>query len=391
VLYEIGLTISRFLELDEIIEYAVDQAKRLMASDLVWYLDCCTDGKSMAYIRNASGRAPPEFHTGAPIPLVGRVAALLEPGGEARRFLMLDDIVSHRARDLGGAVPERPGELFCDPAIEKRFLELGMRSALFVPVGDGSHSRGLLCSFAERTAAHAESHVDVMRRLANQLLMALNSTDLHSSRRALAVMEERQRLSNELHDNMSQIVNGLSLELHSITRLAGRQSDNQSLLDRLERIHGRLADAKAAIRQAIYQLRLPDNGDLWANLKDFSERFERWHDLRVHTELPETPLALPLPRQREVIRIVQEALWNACKHSGSRSARLSGRHEPDSGRILVEVADGGKGGDPESLERGQGVATMRDRATRLRGNLTISPNSDRGLTVTLELTSTPLP
>jgi two-component system nitrate/nitrite sensor histidine kinase NarX len=183
---------------------------------------------------------------------------------------------------------------------------------------------------------------------------------------------------------MSQVINGLSLELHGIAKLAQRLAGGAALAARVEDVHAGLADAKATIRQAIFELRLPDGRDLWENVRDFCTRFEDWYDLPVQIEVPEAPLRLPLERQREVLRIIQEALWNVRKHSAARGARLVGRCDAARNRVRVEVLDEGAGSDPNRLTQGQGIDTMLARAARLGATLRIEPLQPRGLVVALE-------
>ena len=385
LMYEVGLTISRALDLDEILSRAVEQAQRIMGAELIWYLDFPDARATRATIRQAAGHAPPEFHAGAGIPIVGRVAALLlEDRHEdiERRFLILDDIPTHRARDESGQIAAHAPELFCDPVVEAKFLELGMRSVLFVPVADREQRRGLLCSFATREAAYDQRDVNLLRRLANQVLIALKTADLHADHQELAVLAERERLSDELHDHMAQVINGLSLEFHALERLAGRRGDWAEVAER--GIHARLDDARAAIRKAIYELRMPADRDLWQNLGEFAERYEHWHDMTVHYGLPKAALAIPLERQREVIGVVQEALWNVHKHSGVAEARVDGRYAADTGRVRIAVSDAGRGAALDLLGRGQGIATMRSRAARLGGELRVQSPDSGGFLVELE-------
>jgi len=131
-------------------------------------------------------------------------------------------------------------------------------------------------------------------------------------------------------------------------------------------------------------LRLPEDSDLWTNLRQFSERFEHWHDLAVRAELPEEALQMPLERQREVIRVVQEALWNSRRHSGSDQARLTGSLDPVAGLVFLDVSDGGRGIEASRLEKGQGIATMEARAERLHGNLRIHNDTTDGFKINLE-------
>lgn len=379
-LYEIGLTISRFLELGPILKHAVSLGHKVMASDLTWFLDCEDRTHGWALVRESEGSHSESFRVGERVPLAGRVLELLKPGLVDPRdaYLLVPDIASD-GKPAQREPEDRLADIFCDETLRERFLELGLSSALVVPVAGQDRARGLLCTFSRIPAMYNDFDVRVMQRLANQLLIALNTADLHASRRDLAVVEERQRLSNELHDNMAQIVNGLALEVHS---LAGRVHEEPVKI-RLNRLLERLEDAKAAIRQAVYELRLPPATGLWENLRDFGARFQVWHELTLQLQIPEESLVLPLEDQREVLRIVQELLWNACKHSGAHRVWLEGSFDSARVRVKICVRDDGRGSVPARIEKGLGMATMRNRAAGLGGELSVETGPDRGLVACL--------
>jgi len=375
VLYDIGLNISRFMNLENIIDYAVDQGNRLMKSDLTWYLEYLDNEDMPLRIRKVVGETKGIFQVGEQIHLSGKVAALLKSlkVKEENACIVLENINAVDA-----------SERFCDTRVYEKFLDLGIHSALIVPVGNNEGIKGLLCSFSRETGAYRRFEVNLMQRLANKVLIALNTVQLHADRRELAKVEEREHLSNELHDNMAQVINGLSLELHALTRIGTRLGAGNELLDRLERLGSLVRDAKANIRQAIFELRLPAEGHLWQNLDEFTHSFERWHELEISTDLPANDVEQSLQRQREILRIIQEALWNILKHSGTERAVIRGEHDKNTNMIHISVSDNGIGAGPETLKQGQGIATMKNRALHLGGHLTIEQLQDTGLQVSLE-------
>lgn len=374
ILYEIGLNISRFLDLDKVINYAVKQARRIMESDLAWYLDCPDSRDGTLKIRNMAGELHGEFEPGYTIEISGQISKLLYPEQvDSTSYLVLKDIHSLSL-----------SELFCDKRVYQQFKTLGIHSALIIPVRDKLGTKGLLCSFAQKIDAYHEFDISLMKRLSNHLSIALHTAQQHVNEQKLAVTQERKRLSDELHDNMAQVINGLSLELHSLVRRGRRYGVSEELLHRLDHIGSGTQDAKAAIREAIFELRLPEDNELWKSLNEFSMAFERWHELEVSTSLPTIELSQPLELQREVLRIVQEMLWNSLRHSGVNQALLTGSYNPEENAIRIVVSDTGKGCDDAAIEGGQGMATMRSRATRLKGQLSVDTEAGSGLAIALE-------
>ncbi|MCB1877674.1 MAG: hypothetical protein KDH88_17000 [Chromatiales bacterium] len=380
-LYGIGLSISGFLDLDSVLVESVRQAKTLLNSDLAWFLDCSHGDLRRLVIRQCAGELPAGFALGDRLPLVGEIAALVEPNlpDDRPSYLVLGDLAANRAARVAGE-----GRLFCDADVEGRFLAAGLRSALFVRVGDREEAEGLLCGFSRTADYFDDFAVDLLQRLANQVLIALKTAALHAGQRRMAVVEERQRLSNELHDQMAQIINGLSLELHALGRMTRGLDSDGKLDERFAAIGARLDDAKASIRSAIFELRLPEGRDLWRNLGEFLGRFGHWHGLRLRSELPAEPLPLPMDAQLEVLRIVQEALWNVRKHGSESSARLRAYSVPERQTVCIEISNRAQALEPSRFDMGQGIATMRSRAARLGGSLDVTITSKGDVQVVLE-------
>ncbi len=372
-LYEIGLTISRFLDLGSIIDYAVKQGHRVIMSDFTWFLESPLEQGADLTVKKVAGNGLEGYEPGRRIGLSKEVATLLQakPANEAPSFVQLDNMLT------GG------DKVFCEEAVYRDFFRHGINSALLVPVRNEHGAQGLLCSFARRSHAFGDWDLRFMQRLANQVLIAINTAQLHQQRRQLAVVQERERLSDELHDNMAQVINGVSLEIHALRKRGRGSGVGEDFLGQIDQIGERIADAKARIRHAVFELRLPDGQSLWSNLRDFCVSFERWHELEVISDLPEQALPLAQDGQREVLRIVQELLWNIRRHSGVDQARLQGRCI-GADRVRIVVGDLGRGADGETLQRGQGVATMRSRAARLDGTVSFDTMSGQGLTVSLE-------
>ena len=101
-------------------------------------------------------------------------------------------------------------------------------------------------------------------------------------------------------------------------------------------------------------------------------------ELVVGGELP----TLPGPAKVEIVRVVQEALANARRHSGAR--RVEVVLGVDSGLVWVEVRDDGCGFDPEKSP-GMGLTGMRERTRSIGGDLEVWSEPGRGAKVRLRV------
>jgi signal transduction histidine kinase len=194
-------------------------------------------------------------------------------------------------------------------------------------------------------------------------------------------MEERARLARELHDSVTQ-------SLYSLTLLAeaGRELASSGEVQRaghhIARVGEIAQQALKEMRLMLHELRPPllEEEGLIGALRQRLEAVEGrvGIDARV---LAEEWIELPPSVEDGLYRIAQEALNNTLKHAQARSVwvRLRSRQE----HVELEVADDGVGFDPATVidGGGMGLASMRERAHKLGGTLTVSSSPGSGTRV----------
>ena len=388
-LYSIGLTISHFLRLEEILHYTVKETHHLMKADFSWYMELYDEKGESGIVRNISGDLNEHIDSGSIFPLGGRIVALLNmPSGDhKKKYILIKNLSAHEGEGPIGYASSKDSP-FCEASMFDVLEMLQVKSGIILPVASEQHIHGLLCSFSHQTNFFDKFDVDLQQRIANQVLIAINSADHHAKAGRLALVEERQRMSDELHDNMAQVINGLSLELHSFIKLVEQEKEKKILLERLKSLRPSLDQAKAIIRENIFELRVPEGIGVWENLDSFAKSFQKWHNFKIHTDLPSADLRLDITQQHELIRIVQEALWNIHKHSGTREAWLHAmlKKEPLNKQLMqIIIEDRGCGFSSQQIEAGQGITTMQKRIERLQGQLNITPNTPQGTLIILEI------
>lgn len=218
-----------------------------------------------------------------------------------------------------------------------------------------------------------------------------------SAQLMLAQDEERRRIARELHDSTVQTVMAVKLNLASLRRQLG---DKRSGGDRFTRV---LDENEALMEQAATELRtlsyllhppLLDEVGLVAALAWYVEGFARRSGLAIGLEAPDDLERLPTDIETPLYRVVQEALSNVHRHSGSKSARivLSKRANAvwlriqDRGKGMTGAIAGGEGvgiinGSVAPSELGVGIAGMRQRLRQIGGRLEIRSTA-RGTTIT---------
>lgn len=190
---------------------------------------------------------------------------------------------------------------------------------------------------------------------------------------------ERERIARELHDGVAKSVSVLSLDLATLSARA--PEDLRGPLGRIEHLTHLLSEELRAI---VHEFRA----------RAESEPFERALRHAVGADGATTVEVMgDLERigtlaRFEVLRIVEEAVGNARRHSGAK--RVAARVSVDDGRLRVAVEDDGRGMRPvrwsELAAEGHfGIIGMRERAALLGGELRVSPASGGGTAITLEV------
>lgn len=198
------------------------------------------------------------------------------------------------------------------------------------------------------------------------------------------VMQERERLSRELHDGVAQLVADLLLRLDTIKELveADRQQEAEAELDRL---HGVADEIYEDIGESITGLRtnVTERGLIRA-LQDYVEQFEERHEIPVSLRTDDAADQLPPLAAFQLFRLIQEALTNVRKHAGAREATVTlTSNGPD--QLRVVIADDGQGFTPGSQKNGKarplGLTSMRERVAALGGNFDVNSPPGSGTQV----------
>ncbi len=203
-----------------------------------------------------------------------------------------------------------------------------------------------------------------------------------------AVMQERERLSRELHDGAAQLVAHLLLRLDTIKELVETNRPQEAEAE-LERLRGVADEIYEDIGESITGLRanVTEQGLVCA-LQDYIDQFEERH--RIPTSLQTDSVAdqLSPPAALQLFRFIQEALTNVRKHAAAKEVMVT-LIADGSRQLKVVVADDGQGFTPGAQRnskarppstgsgRGLGLTSMRERVEALGGVFQL--NSQPGL------------
>ena len=207
------------------------------------------------------------------------------------------------------------------------------------------------------------------------------------SQRMLRVQEDVQRsLARELHDDFGQILTAVGTMLGRARRHAPADTPLGSELEQVRGIAQQALDRIRHRSQWLHPGVLDDFG-LTRALEGCVEQFQKQTGIQTHLAA-----AGPLDRLREdcaihVYRIVQEALSNAAKHSGSPEAWV--RITCGNGDLDLAIEDRGSGiskqASAEDPGRGMGMVSMRERAELIGGELQVTRAAGGGTVVRLRV------
>src|SRR5215208_1448548 len=308
----------------------------------------------------AVGAAHTDPATGRFLQVNAKLCRFLGYGRDELLSMTFSDVThpDDRARDLEGLSRLLRGDIR-EYAVEKTYVRK-----------DGQTVWGQLAVSLVRDANGRALHTVAITRDITQRKRLEES--LREIREA-----ERRRIARDLHDVVLQDLAGA---------LQGMQAAQvESAGSGLDQEITALRRALGSLRNAIYNLRLENDQPFVRAVESLVELNrqltpERAITLTVaHGFPPELPGAADV----ELLRVLQEALVNARRHSDARRVEVTLSVDPR--EVRAEVADDGLGFDPSSVRKGVGLAGMRERASALGGRLEIESGPGEGTSVRVEV------
>lgn len=190
--------------------------------------------------------------------------------------------------------------------------------------------------------------------------------------------EERTRLARELHDDLSQRLALLALEIDQI----GPQvmSGQRSLQDTVSRVSQKAQELSSDIHRLSYQLhpfKLEHFG-LCASIESLCVELSVHQDLEIKFRQQGFPAELPADVTLCVFRIAQESLHNVVKHSGASETQVVVTKTPNA--VRLRVSDNGSGFDIElaKMKKRLGLISIRERLRLVNGKVVIRSQLHQG-------------
>ncbi|MCP4432426.1 MAG: hypothetical protein GY806_15725 [Gammaproteobacteria bacterium] len=291
-------------------------------------------------------------------------------------------------RTFDGYIYEDSLEL-CRQHIEHPFFsnQLGL---IVVPLQYQGQTLGIFNLFIQpANYQENDDYKELFTSIGKHMGMAIAKARLDEESHKLSIMQERNRLSYELHDSLAQTLTSIRFQIRILDEILQQRNEYDSW-QHLERIENTVEEANTELRSLIAHFQAPiSNQPIIDAVKDLTKRFRSESNIPIffqHTI--DHPIQFSDRVHLEVMRIVQEALHNIRKHSEASVARVMVRLL-EQNRLQILIEDDGIGIEPSTQKvlPGQqiGLKSMRERASRIKANFTLDSDPGEGTRVILEI------
>ncbi|MBE0480010.1 MAG: GAF domain-containing protein [Dehalococcoidia bacterium] len=376
----IASCVSQSLDLDEILNSALDKVLDLMQGDTGGILLLDPESQTLSY-RVYRGLSP-EFVRGVAGLKVGEgIAGTAAQQGEP---IYVEDISVDSRVTRSVVVAE------------------GLRAFASVPLISKGKVLGVMNIAGHNVRHFSSADVQLLNSISNQIAVAIENARLYQElqrkeemRRELlhlvisAQEEERRRIARGLHDEISQALTSFAVNLETIA--ASLPADTGTFKEKLKTQQRLVLKTLDEIHKVIWELRptLLDDLGLVAAVEWLGETHLEPAGVKSHLETAGLERRLPTRVETELFRIIQEAMTNIVRHASAESANISLEYEEEA--VTAHIEDDGIGFNVEENTRatrnghGLGLLSMKERAELLGGALSIQSQAGQGTQIKIRI------
>ncbi|HVO48211.1 MAG TPA: GAF domain-containing sensor histidine kinase [Steroidobacteraceae bacterium] len=263
----------------------------------------------------------------------------------------------------------------------------GFVSVLIYPLVFGARNVGFFVLSFRRPAPEVQ-HSELLVALAQQATLAVQLTRLAYSAKEAAVLVERTRIGQEIHDGLAQAFTGILMQLGAAEEFPVCKRKNSELLTIHSRIRDLARDGLSEARRSVMALRLDQTrrAGLEIALRQLADRSTVPGRINCTFEGGNFSTGLKPEHEHELLRIAQEAVSNAVRHAHPSNISIKMADEPSN--WVLSVADDGVGMEhhPDTYSNdGFGLSSMRQRAGAIGGEWQIESQRGAGTRISVRL------
>lgn len=257
--------------------------------------------------------------------------------------------------------------------------KIGVKAILIVPLWLGDRSIGSFSLRLTEVRTFPPCQLELLQALAHQTTLALQLTQLTEQASQAAVLEERNRMTREIHDILAQAFTGVVMHLEAAKMIVPQDSTVKSLISQAQEL---ARSGLAEVRRSVWSLRPQtlENADLPTALEQLVQNLARSTLMQIHLQIQGVEFAIVPEVETQLLRITQEALTNALKYSHANNVKV----KLSFGKQMVKlsVRDDGQGFNPNThLSNGFGLVSMQERTDYVNGKFTIQSQPERGTSI----------
>ena len=279
----------------------------------------------------------------------------------------------------------------------------GLRAFISVPLRFREAVLGVLNCASPRKQHFTEKDMHLLNSIGDQLGLAIGHFRLHErlqekreryrdvARQVITAQEkEKKRISQELHDETSQMLAALTLNLKTLIEMAKISGlRDQKFKDMLAKIHTTAVQINNEVNRIISDLRptLLDSLGFVPAIRHYAESSLLPMDIKISFDIMETPPALSPEDEVNLFRWVQGVVGNIVQHSRARNVKIS--LQKKNNRLELSIKDDGVGFDVSRIGRinsqkrrhGLGLIIAKERMKLIGGDCSIQSQPGKGTTV----------
>jgi two-component system, NarL family, sensor histidine kinase DegS len=261
---------------------------------------------------------------------------------------------------------------------------------------------GLVCASIPSNLIDVEEESALFENIARDLAYALHKIELEEKQQiaqknlriyaehaTMVQEEERKRIALELHDETSQALASLGMDIGTLAN--NKKISPREISKRLKILQTKTETILEGVRSLSKALRPPmlEEFGLLAALKALVRELTDQQRIKVQFDVEGIPQRLSTDTEITTYRVAQEALTNVKKHATAKECSLLLHYSP--GKVVIEIRDNGVGfelrrkADDSICLYKLGLIGMQERAKLIGGKLTIKSRPGSGTTVRLEL------
>lgn len=259
----------------------------------------------------------------------------------------------------------------------------GVRAAIALPILAGSRVVGVLEFYSADALPPEPRLLDVFAHIGTQVGRVVERRDLERTIAEVTDREQR-RIGRELHDRLGQQITGIGMLARSLQRrLAATGAPETEAAEALVEVARGAQKQVRALARGLLPVEV-DAGGLMSALEELARRTETLFGQRCLFTCERPVEVHDNSTATQLFRIAQEAVHNAVTHA--EASRIEIRLERRGGRLILTVADDGRGLPAEAPEEGGlGLRILHHRAGLLNARLTLESTPGKGTTVLCSL------